>query len=307
MDENIDIQWYIDQSFGNPFDLTPKIEDKLIINAAISGMIPGKRDTPHVPISPEEIIADTIRCYKAGASIVHLHVRDENGKPTYKASAYEEIIPQIRKKCKGIIICVTTSGRIIKTFKYRSQVLNLEGDCKPDMASLALGSMNFTKQASINSPRMIERLASLMLEKGIKPELEIFETGMINYATYLKRYGLLKGTLYFNFLLGSLGTMPARISDLDHLISTLPDDSVWAGAGIGRFQLPVNITSIIKGGHVRVGLEDTIYFDSDKKVLATNEQLIKRLVEFSKKMGRDIAASDEARTILGLKDKNKKV
>lgn len=171
---------------------------------------------------------------------------------------------------------------------------------KPDMASLTIGSMNFPKQASLNSPHMIKKLASVMLEREIKPELEIFETGMINFANYMRRKGFLKGTLYFNFFLGSLGTMPARIIDLEHLIGTLPMASVWAGAGIGRFQLPVNIASIIKGGHVRVGLEDNIYYDSVKKTLATNEQQIKRLVDFSKKIGRDVATPQEAKTMLGL-------
>lgn len=304
MCKDIDIQWYIEQGFGNPFLVGPKTEKKLIINAAITGMIPTRQDTPYVPIATEEIIADTIRCYKAGASIVHLHARDENGKPTYKTAVYEEVIPAIREKCKGIIICVTTTGRIFNTFACRSQVLHLDGDCKPDMASLTVGSFNYPNHAGVNSPEMIKRLASLMLEKGIKAELEIFETGMINYATYLRRKGVLKDSpMYLNLFLGSLGTMPARICDLDHLINTLPGESVWSGTGVGKFQLPINIASIIKGGHVRVGLEDNHYFDNEKKVLATNEQLVKRLVAFSKKVGRSIATPDEARIMLGLNKK----
>ena len=296
----LDLQWYIEEGFGNPFEFTPITKDKLIINAAITGNVPKRRDTPHIPLSIEEIITCATKCYNAGARIVHLHARDEHDNPTYEASPYKEMISEIRKNCKGIIICVTTSGRTFKSFKRRSQTLWLQGDLKPDMASLTIGSMNFPKQASINSPNMIKKLANVMLERQIKPELEIFETGMINFASYLKRKGVIKSPLYFNFFLGSLGTMPARISDLDHLIGTLPDESVWAGAGIGRFQLPINIAAIIKGGHVRVGLEDNLHFDNSKKTLATNEQLIQRVVDFSKKIGRDIATPEEARKMLDL-------
>jgi 3-keto-5-aminohexanoate cleavage enzyme len=300
LEKQLDVQWYIDGGFGDPFEFDPKPKNKLIINAAITGNVPKKRDTPFIPLSTEEIIASAEKCYNAGARIIHLHARDEKGNPTYKASSYEEIISGIRRKRRDLVICVTTSGRTFNTFKRRSQTLWLEGELKPDMASLTIGSMNFPKQASLNSPRMIKKLAGVMVERGIKPELEVFETGMINYAAYLKRKGVLKGNLYFNMFLGSLGTMPARISDLDHLINTLPNESVWAGAGIGRFQLPINIASITRGGNVRVGLEDNIYFDSLKKTLATNEQLIKRLADFSKKIGRNIATPQETRKMLGL-------
>jgi 3-keto-5-aminohexanoate cleavage enzyme len=300
MEKQFDIDWYTKEGFGDPFDSAPETKEKLIINAAITGNIPRRRDTPYVPLTTEEIAATAKSCFEAGARIVHVHARDEQGNPTHKKSRYEEIISEIRTKCKELILCVTTSGRTCKSFKCRSQALRLEGDLKPEMASLTLGSLNFPKQSCLNSPWMIRKLANLMLERDIKPELEVFETGMVNYATYLKRKGFLKGKLDFNFLLGSLGTMPARISDLDHLIGTLPAESVWTGAGIGRFQLPINIASIIRGGHVRVGLEDNIYFDSFKKSLATNELLIKRVVDFSKSVGREIAKPQEAKAILDI-------
>lgn len=301
MKTDIDIEWYIDEGFGNPFEFAPSFKTKLIINAAITGIVPTREKTPHVPLSPKRIVADAIKCCKAGASIVHLHAKDENGNSTYKASVYKKIISGIREENKNIIICASTSGRVFNSFENRSQVLLLEGDLKPDMASLTLGSLNFPDQASVNSPKIILKLASMMFEKGIKPELEIFETGMINYAIYLKKKRFLKGApFYFNLILGSLGTMPARVSDLGHLIKTLPDGCLWAGSGVGRFQLPINILSIIKGGHVRTGLEDNIYFDNERNILATNEQLVKRIVSFSRKIGRDIATPEEARAMLGL-------
>lgn len=300
MNEDFDIQWYIDEGFGNPFEQIVQPSKKLIINAAITGMVPTREDTPYVPLTASEIVEDGIRCFKAGASVLHLHARDENGYPSYRARLYEGIILRIREACKDVIICVSTSGRVFNTFKCRSEVLSLDGPAKPDMASLTLGSMNFPKTACINSPEMIKQLATTMLRREIKPELEVFETGMVNYAKYLHRKGYLRGKQYFNLLLGSLGTMPARICDLEHLIDTLPEGSEWSGAGIGRFQLPMNLLSVIKGGHVRIGLEDNIYYDRHKKVLATNEQLITRMVDFAKSIGRDIATPREAAIVLGL-------
>ncbi len=280
-----------------PYPLEPY--PKVIINAAITGMIPVKTETPHVPITEEEIIEDAVECHKAGASIVHLHVRDEKGKPDYKAERYQKIICGIRKRC-DIIICVSTSARVFQDFEKRSEVLFLKGDAKPEMASLTLGSFNFPKQASVNSPEIIFKLAETMIEQNIKPELEVFDSGMLNYARYLDKKLPLPRPLYFNLLLGSLGGIPGRPRDLSYLVSQLPENSLWIAAGIGLFQLPVNITALVKGGGVRIGLEDNIYYDFKKKVLATNRQLIERIVRIAKELGREIATPDETRKTLGL-------
>jgi len=300
MNSMIDIQWYINEGYGNPFELEPNIDAPLIINAALTGMVPSRKDSPHVPLTPEEIINDAERCYKAGASIIHLHARDEKGEPTYKSDSYKEVIPEIKKRCNGVIICITTSGRKFSSFEHRSEVLSLNSGAKPEMATLTLGSMNFPKQASVNSPEIIKQLASKMIEKSIRPELEVFEPGMINYAKHLKRKGFLKGKHLFNVFLGSLGTMPASLKGLDFMIQSLPEGAVWAAAGIGKYQLPISIASIIKGGHVRVGLEDNLYFDHDKKILATNEMLVKRLASFASSIGRKIATTKETRRILSI-------
>jgi uncharacterized protein (DUF849 family) len=147
---------------------------------------------------------------------------------------------------------------------------------------------------------MIERLAMRMQERGIKPELEVFDLGMINLAKYLERNGIIKGRKYFNLLLGNINTAPATISNLASFTDALPDDSVWAAAGLGQFQLPMNAAAIIAGGHVRVGIEDSIYYDYGKRQLATNEALVKRLVRIAEEMQRPLATTDEAHTLLEL-------
>jgi len=273
---------------------------KLIINAAITGMNPTKKDTPFVPVKVDEIIEDALKCVSAGASILHIHARDKDEKPTYRADVYARIIKGIRRECPQVVICVTTSGRTYKEFEKRSEVLDLDGYVKPDMASLTLGSLNFRAHASMNEPSMIMRLAEAMTAKGIKPELEIFDTGMINTAKYLCRKEYIRPPFYFNIILGSIYSTQAKMSDLSYLVNLLPKDATWAGGGIGIFQLLVNSASIIMGGHVRVGIEDSIWYDCQKKELSTNEKSIERIVRIAGELGRGIATPGEAREILGL-------
>lgn len=274
--------------------------DQLIINVAVTGMIPEKKDNPHVPITPDEIADDCQACYGAGASIFHLHARDENGRPTFDSGLYREIITRVRNKCPGAIVCVSTSGRVFKSFEQRSEVLNLEGKAKPDMASLTLGSLNFPKQASINEPEMIQALAEKMHRAGIVPELEIFDMGMLDYAKYLIDRKILHPPFYFNLILGSLGTLSATPFHLSTLAVSLPPNATWAAAGIGRFQFYVNCLAIAMGGHVRVGLEDNLYMDDGKEKPATNLMLVERLVRVAKSIQREICKPDEARKIMGL-------
>ncbi len=270
---------------------------KLIITLAPTGMIPTKKETVHVPITPEEIAEDTYQAYKLGASVVHVHARDENGKPTYKKEAFESIIKEIKRKCPNIIICTTTSGRVYPQVEHRAEVLDLH----PEMASLTLGSLNFPQYPSVNSMETIQKLASLMKERNILPELEIFEPGFINTAKYLVRKGFLKKPLHFCMLLGSLGSIAAGIDDLSYLVKSLPSESNWSATGIGRFQTQINLAAILMGGHVRVGIEDSIYYNYPKEELATNAKLVKRIVRIAKELNREIATPSEAREILGLR------
>jgi 3-keto-5-aminohexanoate cleavage enzyme len=259
-----------------------------------------KQDNPYVPISAEEIAADAAACAAEGASIFHLHARDETGAPTYRAEMYQEVLTRVREACPDSILCVSTSGRHFKTFEQRSEVLEIDGPAKPEMASLTLGSLNFPKQASVNEPGMITRLANRMRERGIVPELELFDLGMLDYAKYLIEKRVLAGPHYFNLLLGSLGTLNATPLHLALLTNALPAGSTWAAAGIGRFQFAMNSLAIVTGGHVRVGLEDNLYLDRDKRHPATNVALVKRLCALARAAERHVATPAEAREIIGL-------
>ncbi len=275
--------------------------EKLIINAAITGMLPTKDDNPNVPITPDEIVADARRCQDAGASVVHIHARDENGQPTYKKEIYSKIMTRIRKECPELLICGSTSGRVFKEFWQRAEVLSPGPGCQPDLASLTLGSMNFPKQASVNAPDMIQALAQAMNERGVVPEWELFDLGMIDYAHFLIKRSILRKPYYANIILGSLGTLSATPYNLAVMVRALPEGTVWSGAGIGRSQFYVNSLAVTMGGHVRVGLEDNLFYDPVEKTQpATNAGLIDRVVEVARAVGRDIALPEEARKIIGL-------
>jgi len=276
------------------------LDAKLIVNLAPTGMVPMKADNANVPVTPEEIAEDCRRCHDAGASIVHLHARDDDGTPTYRRERFAEIVSRVRAKAPDLVVCVTTSGRTFKTVDERSQSLELEGDLRPEMASLTLGSMNFPRQASVNSPDVIQGLLARMNERGIVPELEVFDLGMLDYARYLIERGLLRRPLYVNLLLGSLGTLSATPFHLATLVKELPEGATWAAAGIGRFQLPMNALAVTMGGHVRVGLEDNLFMDAGKSDPATNARLVERVVGIARAVGREIASPGEARSIIGL-------
>jgi uncharacterized protein (DUF849 family) len=201
-----------------------------------------------------------------------------------------------------IVICVTTSGRVFGDPERRGEVLDLDGAVKPDMASLTLGSMNFPREASVNAPGTIQALAERMRERGIVPELEVFDVGMLDYARYLIERGVLRKPFYFNFLLGSLGTLAATPLHLAQLAAAVPSGATWAAAGIGRFQLPMNAMAVAMGGHVRVGLEDNLYLDTEKQAPATNLSLVERVVGIARAMGRPVATCAEARRRIGLAD-----
>ncbi|MBT5875769.1 MAG: 3-keto-5-aminohexanoate cleavage protein [Candidatus Latescibacteria bacterium] len=277
------------------------MSDRLVINVALTGMVPTKQDTPHIPISPEEIADDVLRCYNAGGSVFHIHARTKDGDPDYRRENYEEILRRIRAKCPGeIVICVSTSGRMFPDFAQRSQVLEMVGEFKPDMASLTLGSMNFPKQASVNTPEMISALAKRMAERDIVPEMEVFEQGMIDYSQYLIKKSILHAPYYYNLLLGSLGSAAATPLNLVNMVNALPAGATWGATGIGSFQFTVNALSIAMGGHVRVGLEESIYMDSEKSDLATNARLVERVARLGQATGREPATPSEARQIMGL-------
>lgn len=278
------------------------MDKNFILNFTPTGMIPTKEMTPKVPIQVPEIIEQVLEAAGLGANMVHIHARDpKDGQPTSEKNIYADIIKGIRAKNKDLVICVSTSGRNFPEFEKRSACLDLTGGLKPDFGSLTLSSLNFNKQASINTPEMIQALAKKMLDNGIKPELEVFDLGMINYAHYLIQKGLIKPPYYFNLILGNIACAQANLLSLGLMIKELPAGSIWSVGGIGDFQLKMNAIGIVEGGGVRIGLEDNIFFDREKKLLATNSDLIERIIGIAKVMGRAPYSHKEARKILGVK------
>jgi 3-keto-5-aminohexanoate cleavage enzyme len=275
--------------------------NKYVLNFTPTGMIPTKEMSPHVPITPQEITKDVLSVIDLGVNMIHLHARDpETGKPTFRKEVYQEIIQNIRKYNKEIILGVSTSGRNFNEFVQRADCLDLEGECKPDIASLTLSSLNFNKEASINSPQMIQDLSQQMLDKGIKPELEAFDVGMINYAKYLIRKGLLKAPYYFNLILGNIAGAQANLLHLGMMINELPQGSFWSVGGVGEYQLELNSISLASGGGIRIGLEDNIWFDTKRTILATNREFVERAVAIAKALGREPYQPRELRRLLKL-------
>ena len=272
---------------------------KFILNFTPTGMIPTKQMTPHVPVQPEEIVHQVLEVAELGVNMVHLHARDPvTGEPTYQKEIYGDIIKGIRRHNKWLIIGVSTSGRMFNDFQKRSECLELKGDSKPDFGSLTLSSLNFNNQVSINSPEMIRQLAAKMLESGIKPELEAFDLGMINYAKYLIRKGLIKAPYYFNLILGNIACAQPNMLNLGLMVNDLPEKSMWSAGGIGGWQLQMNVMAIASGGGARVGLEDNIYFDQARSRLALNRELVERVLSIAKSLNKTPYSHKEARKLL---------
>ncbi|AOH85689.1 hypothetical protein AWL63_18840 [Sphingomonas panacis] len=266
-------------------------------------MIPVRAQVPAVPITPKEIGLDVGRCYDAGAAMVHLHAREDDESPTWRGERFEEIITEVLLRAPEIIVCVTSSGRNWSDLPRRTEALSIPDPHKPELASLTLGSMNFPKSASVNAPDTIIGLIDAMQAANIVPELEVFDVGMANYARSLAKAGRLKPPYYFNILLGSLGTADFNATNIAAIVGSLPEGSTWALAGIGRYQLSANVTSLTLGGHVRVGLEDNPYFDWRTREPATNPRLVERLVRLGRELGREPVTPRIAREIIGIRQK----
>lgn len=274
--------------------------DPLIVNLAPTGMVPTRADTPHVPLTTAEILADVERCHAIGVAIVHVHARKADGTPSQDPDDVAPIVEGIRAIDRELIVCVSCSGRIEPSLEARAAVLDLDGPARPDMASLTLGSNNFLRQASVNAPDVILGLARRMRERGIRPELEAFEPGMLAWGAHLAASGEIEGPHYANILLGNPGTAPLLPATLAAFLSVAPPDTTWALGGIGRFQLDATMVAIAAGGHVRIGLEDNIWLDRDRTTLATNAALVGRVASLAALAERPLATPAQARERLGL-------
>ena len=272
-----------------------------IINFAPTGMIPTKEMTPYVPITIQETVEQVLEASDIGITMVHLHARDvQTGEPTYKHELFAEIISGIRKYDKELVIVVTTSGRAFGEYEKRKDPLTLEGELKPDMGSLTLSSVNFNKEASMNTPGMIMALAEEMKRRRILPELEVFDSGMINYAKYLEKKGLLEPPHYFNLILGNIACAQADLLHMGLMLNDLPPQSLWSVGGIGDYQLMVNSVGIASGGGVRVGIEDNIWYDTRRSTLARNSDLIRRIHALAEVQCRKIMKPVEFRKLTNL-------
>lgn len=281
------------------------MSNKFVVNFTPTGMIPKKNDTPYVPVSSDEIIQDVQAAWESGITMAHLHVRDEiTQEPCYKKDSYAKVIKGIREFAPELVICVSTSGRNFSDFEKRAEVLQLEGSLKPDMASITLSSLNFNKQASINEPSMIMDLAREMQNKRIKPELEVFDAGMINYAKYLINKNLLTAPFYFSLILGNLACAQADLLHIGLMIRDLPERSTFSLGGVGNNQLPVNSLAISMGYGVRTGLEDNLWYDPSRTRLASNLELLQRIKELGRANEKEIMTPSELRSLLGLKKGN---
>jgi 3-keto-5-aminohexanoate cleavage enzyme len=271
--------------------------DKMIITVGLTGSRISRAQTPYIPITPKEIAESGIEAWAAGASVLHIHVRDPQTQlGTQDRAVFQEVVDRLRSRTDAIL-CLTTSGIPGRNLpaEERLQPLSL----KPEMVSFDAGTMNMGENVFLNSPEFLRILAEESLAKGIKPELEVFDIGMVYTCLRFKDQGLLKSPLHFQFVLGTPGGMPATLKSLLHLVEIIPRDSTWSVIGIGSAQLPLSVMGMLMNGHVRVGLEDNIYYA--KGVLArSNAQLVERTVRLAKEFGRKVASPSEARQILNL-------
>lgn len=274
------------------------LSNKVILTVAPTGAWPTKKDTPYIPLQPEEIAKDVYDCWKAGASIAHIHVRDDENRASMEFNKFKATLEAIRATDCDIVLNTTTSGGLGIDDEIRMKPFT---QLKPDIASYDCGSMNWANSTVFeNSPKFLEKLGMRMQEVGVKPEIEIFDAGMVYNALYYLKKGVLKAPLHFQFVLGVPGGMAATVENLVFLKSLIPEGSTWGALGIGKGHLPIMYAALAMGGHLRVGMEDNIFMS--RGILAkSNVEFIERTKCIVEAMGKQIATPKEAREILNIK------
>jgi len=269
---------------------------KIILTVATTGAWISKEANPHVPITPEEIAEEVYACWKAGASMAHIHVRDNEGKAAMDFDNFEKTVKMVRERC-DIVINLTTSGGL--GLKEEDRIKPFF-ELRPEVASYDAGSMNWGhNDVFLNSPNFLEKLGKTMQECNVKPELEIFDSGMVYNTLYYLEKDILPNPPHYQFVLGVPGGMSATVENLVFLKSLIPSNATWSAFGIGRMHLPIMYAALALGGHIRVGMEDNIYYT--KGVLAeSNVDFVKRAVRIINEFNSEVASPDEARQILGL-------
>lgn len=270
--------------------------DKLIITACISGAEVTKKQNPAVPYTVREMAEEACRAQEAGAALIHLHAREDDGTPTQSAARFAQTIAAIVEKCPDIIIQPSTGGAVGMTNAERLQPIELN----PEMATLDCGTCNFGgDDIFVNTENTIIEFAQKMNERGIKPEIEVFDKGMIDMALRLYKKGYIKGPMHFDFVMGVVGGISGEPRDLLFMRESIPKDATFTTAGVGRFQFPMVTMSMLLGGHARVGFEDNIYL-ARGALARSNGELVEKAARIGRELGREIATPKEARAILGL-------
>lgn len=272
---------------------------KTIITVAPTGAWPTKEHNPNIPMTPREIADDVYKCWKAGAAICHLHMRDDQGKGTMDTARFVETVAYIKehKDCNIVINC-TTSGDLYATDETRQAHLRV---IKPELASFDCGSMNWMNNSVfLNHPAFLEKLGRTMQECGVKPEIEIFDAGMIYNSLYYVKKGVLKAPCHYQFVLGAAGGSTATVENLVYLKNLLPQGSTWSALGIGHAHVPIMLVAVAMGGHLRVGMEDNVLF-APGELAESNAQLVTRAADIIRTAGNEVATPDDAREILGLR------
>ncbi|WJV64035.1 3-keto-5-aminohexanoate cleavage protein [Pectobacteriaceae bacterium CE70] len=273
--------------------------DDVIITAALTGAVTPKNINEHIPLTPEEIAADAYRCWQQGAAIVHLHMRDDQGLGTMDSKKFAETIRLLRgyHDCDVIINCTTSGDHRASDAQRMEHISILNGI---EMASWDAGSFNWMPSGVfINSPQFLGQLGEILTARAIKPEIEIFDSGMLGIANYFAGEGKLSSPLHYQFCLGVPGGMPATVENLHYLAAHIPTDATWSAFGVGKHHLPMLFATLALGGHVRVGLEDNVYFS--KGVKATNAQLVDRAAQAVRLVGKQVATPASARKMLGIR------
>jgi 3-keto-5-aminohexanoate cleavage enzyme len=266
----------------------------VMITSAMVGAEVKREQQPHLPITPIEIISAAVECYGAGAAIIHIHVRDAAGDATQDAGLFREVVEGIRARC-DVITQVSTGGAVWMSAEERLQSI----ECRPDMATLTAGTVNFGDDVFKNDRGLVETFARRLREYGIVPEIEIFDVGMLDEAMRLRGMGLITDPLHFDFVMGVPGGLGAEPAHLVHMVRSLPPGSTWSVAGMGRHQLTLGTIALAMGGNVRVGFEDNIYYR--KGQLATsNAELVARIARVARELDRLVATPTQAREILQL-------
>ena len=284
------------------------LNNKVIITAALTGAM-----TPagyNIPETPEQIAKDAYECWKAGAAIVHLHMRDDDGLGTMDAKKFEETIRLIRayEDCDVVINCTSSGDARVSGGDPEGNAIRMKHMKTLDgieMGSYDAGSFNWMPGGVfMNTPKFLQELGDVYLERGIKPEYEIFDTGMLDIVEYFTKKGHLPQERHYQFCLGVLGGMPATVENLLYLSQHIPAGATWSAFGVGAAHLPIMYAALALGGHIRVGLEDNVVFgrdESGQKIMATNKMLVERAVKAVETFGKKPATSAEAREILGIK------